>query len=108
LTFFSKAGFTVLRLGESAWGNLEPAPGKFNFGWLKYFLDEMHKRNMKAILGTCSYIPPRWLAAKHPEILIQYSDGSKANPMGRHAECRNSPLFRAELEKFILAYAAAF
>ncbi len=108
LDLFSKAGFTVLRLGESAWGNLEPAPGKFNFGWLKYFLDEMHKRNMKAILGTCSYIPPQWLAAKHPEILMQYSDGSKANPMGRHAECRNSPLFRAELEKFILAYAAAF
>jgi beta-galactosidase len=108
LDLFSKAGFTVLRLGESAWGNLEPAPGKFNFGWLKDFLDEMQKRNMKAILGTCSYIPPQWLAAKHPEILMQYSDGSKANPMGRHAACRNSPLFRVELEKFILAYAAAF
>jgi len=108
LDLFSKAGFTILRLGESAWGNLEPAPGKFNFGWLKNFLDEMQKRNLKAILGTCSYIPPQWLAASHPEILMQYSDGSKANPMGRHAECRNSPLFRAELEKFILAYGAAF
>lgn len=108
LDLFSGAGFTVLRLGESAWGNLEPAPGKFNFGWLKYFLDEMQKRNMKAILGTCSYISPQWLAAKHPEILMQYIDGSKAHPMGRHAESRNNPLFRAELKKFILAYAAAF
>lgn len=108
LDLFSKAGFTVLRLGESAWGNLEPAQGQFNFEWLKYFLDEMHKRNLKAILGTCSYVPPQWLAAKHPEILMQYADGSKANPMGRHAESRNVPVFRAALEKFILAYGAAF
>jgi beta-galactosidase len=108
LDLFSRAGFTVLRLGESAWGNLETGPGKFNFGWLRDFLDEMQKRRMKAILGTCSYIPPQWLAAAHPEILMQYSDGSKANPMGRHAECRNHPVFREELKKFILAYAAEF
>ncbi len=108
LDLFDKAGFTVLRLGESAWGNLEPAPGKFNFGWLREFLNEMHKRDMKAILGTCSYIPPQWLAAKHPEILMRYADGSHANPMGRHAVCRNHPLFRAELEKFILAYGKEF
>jgi beta-galactosidase len=68
----------------------------------------MHKRKLKAILGTCSYIPPQWLSAAHPGILMQYSDGSRANHMGRHAASRNDPLFRAELERFILAYGNEF
>lgn len=108
LDLFQKGGFTVLRVGESSWGNLETAPGKFNFGWLREFLDEMHKRGIRAILGTCSYTPPQWLAAKHPEILWKYPEGDHANPMGRHAASRNHPLFRAELKKFILAYGGTF
>lgn len=108
LDLFSQAGFTVLRLGESAWGNLEPGPGRFNFEWLRFFLDEMHKRNLRAILGTCSYIPPQWLVASHPEILWEYEDGNHANPIGRHAASRNHPIFRKELEKFILAYGKEF
>jgi beta-galactosidase len=108
LDLFQKAGYTSLRLGESAWGNLEPASGKFNFGWLRFFLDEMHKRGIKAILGTCSYIPPQWLVANHPEALWQYEDGHYAHPMGRHSMSRNHPLFRKELEKFLIAYATAF
>jgi beta-galactosidase len=108
LDLFKKANLTVLRVGESSWGNLETTSGKFNFGWLKDFLDEMHKRQLKAILGTSSYIVPQWLAAKHPEILWQYPDGSRANPMGRHAASRNHPLFRAELEKYISALGHAF
>jgi beta-galactosidase len=108
LDLFEKAHITVLRVAESSWGNLEPASGKFNFRWLRDFLDEMQKRNMKAILGTSSYIVPQWLAANHPEILWQYADGSHAHPMGRHSVSRTHPLFRAELEKFILAMGREF
>lgn len=108
LDLFSQAGYTVLRLGESAWGNLEPAPGKFDFGWLRFFLDEMQKRNIKAILGTCSFIPPIWLTAKNPEMLWQYEDGNYANPMSRHAISRNHTAFRTALQKFILAYGNEF
>jgi beta-galactosidase len=75
---------------------------------LRFFLDEMHKRGIKAILGTCSYIPPQWLVANHPEALWQYEDGHYAHPMGRHSMSRNHPLFRKELEKFLIAYATAF
>lgn len=108
LDLFKEAGFTVLRLGESTWGNLQPAENRFDFDWLTWYLDEMHKRGLRAILGTCSYIPPQWLVAKHPDILMWYADGSRANPMGRHAESRNNPNFRTALEKFILTYAGAF
>ena len=87
---------------------VETGPGKFNFGWLRFFLDEMNKRNIRAILGTCSYIPPQWLVANHPEILWEYEDGNHANPMGRHAASRNHPIFRKELEEFILAYGKEF
>ncbi len=41
---FQKAHITVVRVSESSWGNLETAPGKYNFGWLKDFLDDVHRR----------------------------------------------------------------
>lgn len=108
LNLFVEADFTVLRLGESAWGNLEPKPGEYDFKWLRFFLDEMHRRGLKAILGTCSYVPPLWLTMNHQEVLMQYADGSSANPMGRHAISRNHPIFRKALERFLLAYATEF
>jgi hypothetical protein len=51
-----------VRVPESSWGNLETASGRYDFGWLQQFLDDLEKRKMRAILGTGSYVPPQWLA----------------------------------------------
>jgi len=108
LDLFQKADYTVLRLGESAWGNIETEPGKYDFTWLHFFLDEMQKRNMKAILGTCSYVAPQWLAAHHPEVLHTFSNGETAHPLGRRSVCMNHPIYRQYLYNFIRAYAREF
>lgn len=79
----------VVRVGESAWGNLEMSPGIYDFGWLKDFLDDLAARGMNAILGTPTYIPPQWLIAKNPDILVQLDPTHKAHPMGRKAACLN-------------------
>lgn len=105
---FQKAGMNVVRVGESSWGNLETARGQYNFGWLRSFLDDLGRRDMKAVLGTASYIPPQWLAAGNPEILIQLHPGVSGHPMARHAACLNHPHYREALREYILAVGREF
>ncbi len=108
LDSLQSANVNFIRVGESSWGNIETAPGVFKFGWLRFFLDEMHKRNMKAMLGTCSYFPPQWLSAEHPEVLVVYRDGSKAHPMGRKDICRTHPLYVAAVKRYVTALGKEF
>ncbi|HXW15939.1 MAG TPA: beta-galactosidase [Terriglobia bacterium] len=105
---FQHAHMNCVRVSESSWGNLETAPGHYDFGWLQHFLDDLEKRKMRAILGTGSYVPPQWLAAESPEILIQPHPGVKAHPMARHAPCLNHPSYRSALRRYILAIGKEF
>ncbi len=102
LDHFQHAQMNCVRVSESSWGNLETASGRYDFGWLQHFLDDLEKRKMRAILGTGSYVPPQWLAAGSPEILIQLHPGVKVHPMARHAPCLNHPLYRDALRQYIL------
>ena len=108
LDHFEKAHMTVLRVGESAWGNLESAPGEYDFGWLRRFLDEMHRRGLKAILGTNSYIAPQWLLASHPDMRIQLSPGKPVNPLVRKAASIHHPVYRKAVRRFLTAFSTAF
>lgn len=105
---FQKAHFTVVRVSESSWGNLEIAPGKYNFGWLKDFLDDVNRRGMKAILGTSSYIVPQWLAEREPGILMELEPGVRAHPHSRHSVCLNHPVYREAVRRYVLALGKAF
>jgi len=108
LDHFQRAHMNAVRVSESSWGNLETASGKYDFGWLRSFLDDLERRKMKAILGTGSYVPPQWLAAGNPEILVQLHPGVEAHPMARHAPCLNHPLYRSVLREYTLAIGKAF
>ncbi len=108
LDVFQKAHFKVVRVSESSWGNLETAPGKYNFGWLREYLDDVQRHGMKAILGTSSYIAPQWLSAKNPDMLVQTQPGLKVHPMARKAACLNHPLYRKAVRSYVLALGKAF
>ncbi|MDR1525984.1 MAG: beta-galactosidase [Tannerella sp.] len=71
-------GLSVVRVGESSWGQFEPKEGQFEFEWMDRIINEMHKAGIKVILGTPTYSIPAWMAEKYPEILAQYQRGSKA------------------------------
>jgi len=105
---FQEAHMNVVRVSESSWGNLETAPGQYSFGWLRDFLDDLGKHNMKAILGTSSYVPPQWLAAGNPDMLVQLHPGVRAHPMARHAACLNHPVYRQALRRYLLALGKEF
>ncbi|HMD85879.1 MAG TPA: beta-galactosidase [Terriglobia bacterium] len=108
LDHFQQAQMNCVRVSESSWGNLETAPGRYDFDWLRHFLDDLNNRKMRAILGTGSYVPPQWLAAGKPEILVQLHPGVKAHPMARHAPCLNHPSYRDALRKYILVIGNEF
>jgi beta-galactosidase len=92
LDTFQQAHFKVVRVSESSWGSLETAPGRYNFGWLHNYLNDVQKHGMKAILGTSSYLAPQWLTAKNPDMLVEQQPGWKTHPMARKAACLNHPL----------------
>lgn len=105
---FRKAHFTVVRVSESSWGNLETAPGKYDFGWLRDFLDDAHRRGLKTILGTSSYIIPQWLYEQNPGILMQLEPGADVHPHSRHSVCLNHPAYRAAVARYVTALGRAF
>lgn len=105
---FEKANFTAVRVVDSAWGNIEVAPGVYEFGWLRDFLDDLDKRGMKAILGTGTFIAPQWLTAKNPETLVELRPGWKVHPMARKAACLSHPLYRRACRRYILAIGKEF
>jgi beta-galactosidase len=105
---FQKAHMTVVRVTESSWGNLETAPGQFNFGWLKDFLDDAHRRGIQVMLGTSSYIIPQWLYEQNPDILMQLEPGIPVHPHSRHSMCLNHPAYRAAVTRYVSALGRAF
>ena len=47
-----KAGISLVRVGESTWGVMEPEDGRFDFTWLERVLDRLDKAGIRVILGT--------------------------------------------------------
>jgi beta-galactosidase len=108
LTHFQNAHMNTVRVSESSWGNLETVPGRYDFGWLRDFLDILEERRMKAILGTSSYVPPQWLVGEHPEILVQPLPGYPGDPMSRKSPCLNHSLYREACRRYISAIGQEF
>jgi len=95
-------GCNVLRVGESSWGNLQPAPDRFEFGWLDDFVAAAAARDFSVILGTGSYIPPQWLASD-PAVRVRPHPAEMIHPMSRKAACLNNDKYRDACRSFVLS-----
>ncbi len=73
----AKAGFSVIRVGESVWSTWEPEDGRFELDWLEPVLDAAHQRDIGAVLGTPTYAVPMWLARRYPEIAAETASGHR-------------------------------
>jgi beta-galactosidase len=52
LDLMAKAGFSVIRVGESTWATWEPEDGRFDLDRLQPVLDEAWARDISVIIGT--------------------------------------------------------
>ena len=70
IELMTRAGITVVRVGESTWTNWEPREGDFQFAWMDRVVNAMQAAGIQVVMGTPTYSVPPWLYAKHPEIMV--------------------------------------
>ena len=89
-----EAGVDLVTLGVFSWALLQPAPDRWEFGWLDEQMDELHAAGIRVDLATATASPPPWLTRRHPEMLPVTRDGVTLWPGGRQGFCPSSPVFR--------------
>jgi beta-galactosidase len=96
-----KAGLSVIRVGESTWGVLEPSDGRFDLDWLGRVLDRAHRAGIKVILGTPTYSIPAWLYKEHPEIQVKQIGQPRYTYGLRQMSDLTHPVYRRYAERII-------
>ncbi|MFD2768189.1 beta-galactosidase [Micromonospora eburnea] len=108
VTLMRRAGVNLVSVGIFSWALLEPAPGRYEFGWLDRVLDLLHDGGISVDLATATASPPPWLAHRHPETLPRRADGTLLWPGGRQAYCPSSPIFRERSLALVEAVAGRY
>jgi beta-galactosidase len=103
-----EAGLSLVRLGEFAWAELEPAPGRFDFDWLEEAIDLFARQGIDVVLGTPTATPPIWLVRAHPDILPIAADGELVGFGNRRHYCPNAPAFLDATERIVGALGKRF
>jgi beta-galactosidase len=103
-----EAGFNVVRLAEFSWVKMEPAEGRFDFGWLDDAMALLNRHGINVILGTPTAVMPAWAARKYPETLRQKPDGTRVVWGGRRHNCFSSGTYRLLSERITRAMAEHF
>ncbi len=101
-------GLQIVHMGEFAWFDLEPEPGKFEFDWLKTCLDLATARKLDVILCTPTAAPPIWLSHTYPESLPVDAAGTRGRFGGRRHYSPTSPAMIEASKRIVTALADAF
>lgn len=108
MDLMAKAGFSVIRVGESVWSTWEPSDGVLDLEWLAPVIDAAAERGIAVILGTPTYAVPPWLARRYPEIAGERRTGERI-PWGARQEVDYThPAFRWHAERVIRAVLARY
>jgi beta-galactosidase len=101
-------GLRYVRIGEFAWSRLEPAPGKYDFGWLQEVLDLAAQRGLSVVLGIPTATPPKWLVDRMPDMLAIDQDGRPKIFGSRRHYCFSHPGYRGEAARIVTKLAETF
>lgn len=89
-----ETGVNCVRIGEFAWGKMEPEEGKFDFVWLVRVVDKLYENGIFTVLCTPTATPPRWMLNKYPEMRMTMHDLVRADVSSRCHVCKTSPVAR--------------
>jgi beta-galactosidase len=89
-----EAGVTMVTVGVFAWAMLEPAPGRYEFGWLDRVLEILHGAGVAIDLATATASPPPWFSVAHPEALPVDEHGNRLSHGSRQTFCPSAPAYR--------------
>jgi beta-galactosidase len=102
------AGVTLATVGVFSWARLEPAEGRFEFGWLDRVLDLLTAAGVRVDLATGTASPPPWFSAAYPQTLPVDADGRTLWYGSRQAYCPSSPIYRAAAARLAEALASRY
>lgn len=89
-----ESGVNCVRIGEFAWGKMEPREGEFDFAFFEKVVDRLYENGISTVMCTPSCTPPRWLFEKYPEALQTDSNGNKHDIFARCHVCKTSEIVR--------------
>jgi beta-galactosidase len=101
LTAMRDLGIRYVRIGEFAWSRLEPAPGKYQCGWLQEVLDLATERGLSMVLGTPTATPPKWLVDRMPDMLAVDASGRPKIFGSRRHYCFSHRGYRDEAARIV-------
>jgi beta-galactosidase len=104
----AKAGFSVIRVGESVWSSWEPEDGRFELDWLEPVLDAARDREIGVILGTPTYAVPMWLVRRYPEIAAETPSGHRIGWGARQEVNFTHAAYRFHAERVIRQVAGRY
>lgn len=105
LALMKKAGVSAVRMGEYAWDVWEPREGEYDFSLFDEVIALAAQHDIKAVLGTPTSGPPRWLSYHHPDWLKRTRDGLLLDHTGRMHGSTLHPEFRRASERVTTALA---
>ena len=108
LRLMQEAGISMIRIGEFAWCEMEPAEGSYDWQWLDEVIGQAAARGIATVLCTPTAAPPAWLAEKHPEMAYVDNFG-RARPFGsRRHYCYNHPVYRVHAARIAAVLAERY
>lgn len=101
-------GINVLRMGEFAWGKLEPREGEYRLDWLKRTVDRLYSAGIYTVLCTPTATPPRYMLDKYEEMRVVTHDGFRSDVSSRCHVCKSSAVARKKNRGVVEALAKEF
>lgn len=101
-------GIRVVRIGEFAWSQIEPAAADYRLDWLAEAIDTLHGAGLEVVLGTPTACPPKWLVDAHPEILPVDAVGRVRGFGSRRHYDFSSPVYREHSRRIVTVLADTF
>ncbi|MEV4561810.1 beta-galactosidase [Kitasatospora sp. NPDC049285] len=103
-----RAGVNLATVGVFSWALLEPAEGRYDFGWLDAHLDRLHAAGVAVDLATPTASPPPWFTLAHPDALPVTPEGVRLTHGSRDTYCLAAPAYRQAARRIAGALAERY
>ena len=101
-------GVNTMRMGEFAWGKMEPNEGEFHFDWLLKVVDKLYENGIYTVMCTPTCTPPRWMLDKYEEMRQVTSDSVRVDVSSRCHVCKTSAAAREKNRNIVTRMAETF
>jgi beta-galactosidase len=96
-------GINVVRMGEFAWGTMEPEEGKISLAFFKRVMDKLHAAGISTVFCTPTPTPPIWLTHGHPDRLFVDANGTRMSHGARQHVSYDNPAVQAACWRIVEA-----